>query len=932
MNHDAQVITDPQGSVRYQLKVTNYCNAKPAFDKSAYNSKIVEAFKKHRSETMRAQLNSVAICDLGFQEISAQHAARFILQYPFIRASHDLEHVNVNRPENRGYTIRPGNTTSNDLRTFWEKAYFSRPSRWTSEDGRDHYLDDCSLKRFMEEWKYKHKQTRNSLFPTIDTLAGKFMRRTRVSSDGRVFGRPAHVTPHVNDGALRKSCTEDATAYAILKLYKPHRSDCDQNNQPLLGTDKDAPRALREFADNLPIALRNRVLENRDPEDIDTEEEEEVVGAAHSLDETENEVDVEAYLQSINEAIQNMNAHVPTSTFQEYDFDMLSSSTDVTNPGVLLKSPRHVHSASTYITEQETLNKQERQRRMERFNVIYAADNHEDDNHINNGNESFHAQQSEHRDTLVAQLNTKQRAVRDKMYEKLSDDGSSQLLLMVAGTAGCGKSKIIEVIELDCLLKYGYKGQLGPIILSAQTNEAAGLIGGGTCDSLMTLPKNWDQMTNCSKAKWVHSKQASIENVKVIIIDEKSLIGYKLMGKMLQFWRMVDSENADKPFAGRHVIMLGCWYQLDAVADIPLWKPPTRNNPVANHVAGVIDQFEYIELDVNFRFKDDKQWEEIIKKSKYCFKPTAHELDLLNSKVISDDVDAVAKLNEMYDADPSAEKVKLVTATTNNIVHTLNMRCCQDKAVFNVWAQHRPKGEHTNESAEDTYRNQFNLLSYPAKDTTGVNFKGKGIDPKLAPLLQLTVGMRVKLTKTLSTSLNLAKNSCGTIIKFMYGLDPLDNSQNNFVVPNASQHQAAQMQANLLLPTVLVQFDKYTGESFLDETPRVVPITPITLSFTWSNETTHRGDGHQWTRTQLPLYVAEAMTAHKSQGQTCKFHLICPTPVFGRGLWHVQISRIHSLAGVIFLGEITEEHFTRYANAARLIGQAYARLRENTVS
>ena len=682
---------------------------------------------------------------------------------------------------------------------------------------------------------------------------------------------------------------------------------------------------MSEYADHLPISLRNRVFENRDPEDIDAENEEEAVGVTRSLDEIENEVNVDEYFECIDTAMAHITDHQGTATLREYDREMIASTTDVTNPGAWLIFARDrcvIEKASTYVTDQETRSKQRRQEDMELYNVVFDTD-------ISN-DQGFRTRQSQRRNELVDELNTKQRAVRDKLYSKLSDDDGSQLLLMVAGTAGCGKSRIIEVIELDCLLKYGYHGKHGPIILSAQTNEAAGLIGGGTCDSLMTLPIKWEDMSECSKSKWVYNKKESIGHVKVIIIDEKSLVGYGLMGRILQFWRAFDGDDEKRPFGGRHVIMLGCWYQLDAVADIPLWKPPPvtgKQAAVAMNVKDVIDQFEYIELDVNFRFKDDEEWKEIIRKSKYCEKPTAKELALLNAKVIADPAAAVAKLKQMYDADSSTDKVKLVTATRNMDVNTLNMHCCKGRDVFNVWAQHRQRGVHANAPSENAmYTNRFNLLSYPAK-----NFKvARQNDPRLAPLLQLAVGTRVKLNTTLSTSLNLAKNSSGTVIKFMYDVgDP--ETPRGFVIPNASQHQVATVQSNILLPTVLVQFDKYTGESFLSDTPRVVPITPITVPFTWCNEQPHRGDGKIWERTQLPLYVAEAMTAHKSQGQTCDFHLIHASEMFVRGLWHVQSSRICSLTGVVLMCKITEKHFTQFAAAAKKIAEAYERLRENTV-
>ena len=54
---------------------------------------------------------------------------------------------------------------------------------------------------------------------------------------------------------------------------------------------------------------------------------------------------------------------------------------------------------------------------------------------------------------------------------------------------------------------------------------------------------------------------------------------------------------------------------------------------------------------------------------------------------------------------------------------------------------------------------------------------------------------------------------------------------------------------------VLVQFDLYTGPTFIDNVPNCVPITPLT--FEWEKHS----------RRQLPLQLWYAITIHKSQGQ-----------------------------------------------------------------
>jgi ATP-dependent DNA helicase PIF1 len=145
----------------------------------------------------------------------------------------------------------------------------------------------------------------------------------------------------------------------------------------------------------------------------------------------------------------------------------------------------------------------------------------------------------------------------------------------------------------------------------------------------------------------------------------------------------------------------------------------------------------------------------------------------------------------------------------------------------------------------------------------------KGLEAELL----LCRNARVMLTANIWVAAGLVNRAIGTIMDILFKEKPENTS---------------------LPSVVLVSFDKYHGPTLmnLDGIP-VVPIVPIKRMW--------KGNSSICSHLQLPLSLAWAITAHKSQGLTLPKAVIdLGKKEFAAGLSFVAISRVHSLDDILF--------------------------------
>jgi hypothetical protein len=189
---------------------------------------------------------------------------------------------------------------------------------------------------------------------------------------------------------------------------------------------------------------------------------------------------------------------------------------------------------------------------------------------------------------LRSALSGQQRAAFDLIYEHtFGPSHAEQLLLIVVGTAGTGKSFLINAVrylfdERDCAQS---------LKVTAPTGIAAANIRGSTVFSLLSL------LNRNLSGERLHRLQTIMKDVKLLIIDEYSFLSVATFDALDSQLRKIFPQ-APHPFGGLNVVLCGDPAQLAPVRAQPVYA--YRGSSL--HLAGRFHLFDkVVELDQPFR-------------------------------------------------------------------------------------------------------------------------------------------------------------------------------------------------------------------------------------------------------------------------------------------------------------------------------------------
>ena len=444
-------------------------------------------------------------------------------------------------------------------------------------------------------------------------------------------------------------------------------------------------------------------------------------------------------------------------------------------------------------------------------------------------------------------LNVQQHLMPAIVKEHLMTPNSPQLLGLVRGTAGVGKSFVIDALVKLC------STYLEPdeFELCAPTGCAASNIDGCTLHGAFCLPTKGDalELDSVRKARL----ELKCHRLKILIIDEDSMCGRKLFGflhdRMSQGCRHL-GVAAEVPFGGVSVIVFGDEGQLPPVKD----KPKYNEEDYSKHYA-----------------RCEKLGVEMYKKNQI-----------------------VVLLNEVVRQNPNDPFYQLLLRVRRGDIQRKDWEMLCERNICRL-PEHEQrlfrdgtvKLFSTKESAADYNEECLKLLGNPVAVCHANHSGDVGLATSLDPdlfcglhtSLRLSVGAFVMLRTNLWVNQKLVNGTIGTVVAILY-------PENSSGPPN--------------LPAgVVIHVPLYNGPGY-DGKARHILVTPMEIAHMYQGRM-------RLTRTQLPLTLAWGITIHKSQGMTIGDGRTIPrikvhfgNREFSLGLTFVALSRVTSLGCIAF--------------------------------
>ena len=409
----------------------------------------------------------------------------------------------------------------------------------------------------------------------------------------------------------------------------------------------------------------------------------------------------------------------------------------------------------------------------------------------------------------------------------------NQLLLQINGPAGSGKSFWIQKVKGYARTIFNHNNYF--VYTSAPSGTAAFLIKGETLHSLLMLPIDYHSFNTLSSDR-LYELQQKFENIGVLIIDEKSMIGQRLFHMTDMRLREIYPHRREIAFGGLSIVLIGDWKQLPPVGDSSLFDAKGKCSAGYNLYSTFTDVVTFSKIERQTGESQQDFREELGR--------------LAEGKFTKDDWNKW-KSRTLDRLPPSEQKDFIQNAT---------MACSEKKNMI----QHNLDKVKANKQPIAVIRAQSNC--HAAKQASSDKAYG------LVSELVINKNSVVRLTANLWTKAGLTNGAKGIVKGMIYAPGTKPPS----------------------LPICLiVTFEKYYGPPFIDSLPNSVPICPVRREWLSQQKTFTR------TMLPLILGYALSIHKLQGETLD-KVILNIGNKEFQAGLTLVGASRVRSFEGLAF--------------------------------
>ncbi|XP_055687292.1 uncharacterized protein LOC129792356 [Lutzomyia longipalpis] len=468
----------------------------------------------------------------------------------------------------------------------------------------------------------------------------------------------------------------------------------------------------------------------------------------------------------------------------------------------------------------------------------------------------------------LQQLNVKQREIVMYIYQCIRT-GNLPLRIFLSGSAGVGKSKVINCLYQLITQYYdnlpGSNPESIKVLLTAPSGKAAFLINGMTIHTAFAI--NNTKCTDSLSPDAANTIRSKLKDVQVLIVDEISMVGSNINSKMDNRMRQICGVN--ESYGGKSVIFVGDLKQLKPVKDKYVFEKNLLHTDaefVDYEERNVLwEEFKYYELTEIMRQKDDLSF-------------TVALNNLANGTMTEDDIKLIQSRQVENDDKVPLEAIRLfyyrkhVRSYNNNKIENFpgdpHLSVAKDKVL---------ESNTTDKKAKEDILAKV-AIQDPEK-TGGCMYE-----------LKLKIGIKYMVINNIDVEDGLVNGATGTLRHITF--NPTDNSVHTVWLEFPEDRVGRKLKCQ-------ARFQSYLTKNNLPN--NLVPIERQVITFDFSE----KSKTVMIARKQLPLIPGEAVTIHKSQGQT--YNSICIDFTKGEllniNLIYVAFSRVVSLLGLFIIGK-----------------------------